>query len=100
MGGSAKTQSWLRLRFMGIAFGGVLPLLGFFFCAIPTSHGIPSVRAQYARIHHCSYIYICIWSGLYWGNIGPIGVICGLYIGVIYRYSGKENGNYKIMIDP
>ena len=30
LGGSAKTQSWLRLRLMGIAFGGVLSLLGLF----------------------------------------------------------------------
>ena len=28
LGVSAKTQSWLRLRLMGIAFGGVLSLLG------------------------------------------------------------------------
>ena len=30
LGVSAKTQSWLRLRLMGIAFGGVLSLLGLF----------------------------------------------------------------------
>ena len=72
LGDSAKTQSWLRLRLMGIAFGGVLSRLGVF-CAIPTSHGIPSLRAQYARIDHCSYIYIYIYIG-----VGYIGVILGL----------------------
>ena len=30
LGGSAKTQSWLRLSLMGIAFGGVSSLLGLF----------------------------------------------------------------------
>ena len=30
LGVSAKTQSWLRLRLMGVAFGGVLSLLGLF----------------------------------------------------------------------
>ena len=30
LGVSAKTQSWLRFRLMGIAFGGVLSLLGLF----------------------------------------------------------------------
>ena len=30
LGVSAKTQSWLPLRLMGIAFGGVLALLGLF----------------------------------------------------------------------
>ena len=30
LGVSAKPQSWLRLRLMGIAFGGVLSLLGLF----------------------------------------------------------------------
>ena len=43
-GVSAKTQSWLRLRLMGIAFGGG-PIAFGAFCAIPTSDGIPSLRA-------------------------------------------------------
>ena len=30
LGDSAKTHSWSRLRLRGIAFGGVLPLLGLF----------------------------------------------------------------------
>ena len=34
LGVSAKTQSWLRLRLMGIAFGGVLSLLGLFVRAL------------------------------------------------------------------
>ena len=43
-GDSAKTHSWQRLRLRGIAFGGG-PIAFGAFCTIPTSHGIPSLRA-------------------------------------------------------
>ena len=45
LGVSAESQSWLRLGLMGITFGGGGPITFGAFCAIPTSHGIPSLRA-------------------------------------------------------
>ena len=35
------------------------------FCAIRTSHGIPSLRAEHASIDHCSYIYIYTYVYIY-----------------------------------
>ena len=49
-GGSAKTQSWFRLTLSGMPVGGVLLHVGLF--ALPASHGIPSLRPEYASTDH------------------------------------------------
>ena len=59
--GYKETQSWLRLRLMGIAFGGVLSLLGLFVRFLHLTAFLLFVLNT--RVLTIAHIYIYIYMG-------------------------------------